>query len=310
MWDLLQRKAAGESLLSRARTLAALPAAQKAALSDWVQAVSTLSAQFQPAAAVWPVMRPLGTKQDWNAFKTLMESFYLTGFNYGLPYQADGTPTAAGGVTYAEYVRAFRTAHRLGRNTDAHEVCVLCGGHLGATPHVDHWVTKGVFPLLSVCDNNLLLTCSECNEAPNKGQKPVYSEGSFTDWFHPYLRPGNGTVQLEYVLPAFAVRCSAAPPDQRKATNLDVLLNLSSRWTKEFKAEYLKHQGLLQRRERRRIAQGQARHTLEDILDYVQQWAADLSPNEPHHAVHSVLSDALMQPARMRVWLAELALIT
>ena len=310
LWGLLQRIESGQTLLSRAQTIAALPAAQKIALATWVQAISALPAQFQPGAAVWPVTRPLASKQDWNAFKAMMESVYEKGFVDGLPYQGDGTPTAAGGVTYAEYVRAFRGAHRLNPNPHAREVCVLCGGPLGDTPHVDHWVTKGAFPLLSVCADNLQLICSTCNEAPNKGQKPVHSAGSFADWFHPYLRSGNGCVQLDYVPPAFAVRCAAAPADQPKASNLDGLLNLSSRWTREFKAEYAKHQDVLHRRERRRIALGQARHSLAEIQQHVQQWTATLSPSEPHHAVHSVLSHALMQPAREQAWLAELALIT
>jgi hypothetical protein len=310
LWSFLQRTESGQTLLSRAQTLAALSAVQKAALAAWVQAVSALPAHFQPGAALWPVTRPLDSKQDWNVFKALMESFYEKGFVKSLPYQADGTPTAAGGVKYVDYVQAFRAAHRLNPNPDAREVCVLCGGHLGDTPHVDHWVTKGAFPLLSVCADNLQMICSTCNEAPNKGQKPVHSGGSFMDWFHPYLRPGNDSVQLQYVLPAFAVQCSAALADQPKATNLDGLLNLSARWTREFKAEYANQLGVLRGRERRRIALGQARHSLADIQHHVQQWAADLSPNEPHHAVHSVLSHALMQPARTQAWSAELALIT
>jgi hypothetical protein len=310
LWSLLQRSSSGQTLLSRAQILAALPAAQKAALASWVQSVSALPAHFQPGAALWPVTRPLGSKQDWNVFKVLMESFYEKGFIDGLPYQADGTPTAAGGVTYEDYVQAFRAVHRLNPDPNAREVCVLCGGHLGETPHVDHWVTRGAYPLLSVCADNLLLICSTCNQAPNKGQKPVHSGGSFSDWFHPYLRPGNGSVQLNYVLPAFAVRSSAAPADQPKVNNLDGLLNLSSRWTREFKAEYAKQQDVLRGRERQRLALGQARHSLAEIQQHVQQWAADLSPSEPHHAVHSVLSHALMHPARTQAWLAELALIT
>ena len=43
---------------------------------------------------------------------------------------------------------------------------------------------------------NRTLICSTCNEAPNKGDKPVYSVGSFTDWFHPYFCPGNEALQL------------------------------------------------------------------------------------------------------------------
>ena len=95
---------------------------------------------------------------------------------------------------------------------------------------------------------NLTVICSSCNEAPDKGLKPVHSAGSFADWFHPYLRPGSGVFQLLYDSHAAAVHCSAvAPADQPKAVNLDRLLNLASRWTREFKAEYVKHQDILRR---------------------------------------------------------------
>lgn len=239
LWEFLQRIDAGQSLLSRAQALAAMPPAQKVALAGWVQTVSALQAQFQPAPTLWPVNRPVASEADWKAFKVLMEAFYEKAFKSvgGLPFQADGTPTAAGGVNYASYVGAFRIAHRLNAAPNAREVCVLCGGLLGDTPHVDHWIIKAAFPLLSVCADNLQLICSTCNEAPNKGDKPVHSNGSFADWFHPYLRPGTGTLQPEYALPELSVRCTAMSlADQHKVVKLDGLLNLSGRWTREFKA--------------------------------------------------------------------------
>lgn len=291
--------------------MAAMPAAQKAALAAWVQTVSALPMQFQPAPAQWPVNRPVASESDWKAFKVLMEAFYEKGFRGGLPYLPNGTPTAAGGVNYADYVSAFRNAHRLNPAPHAREVCVLCGGPLGDTPHVDHWIIKSAFPLLSVCADNLQLICSTCNEAPNKGDKPVHSAGSFADWFHPYLRPGNGALQLDYVLPELSVQCSAAPPaDQPKAAKLDALLNLASRWTREFKAEYARHQDVMSRREQRRIQNAQARHTQAEIQSYVQQWQADLVPSEPHHEVHQTLAAALQEPSRLAAWHSELGLVT
>ena len=312
LWEFLQRVDAGQSLLSRAQALAAMPAAQKAALAAWVQTVSALPTQFQPAPPLWPVNRPVASESDWKAFKVLMEAFYEKGFRGGrLPYLPSGTPTAAGGVNYADYVSAFRNAHRLNPAPHAREVCVLCGGRLGDTPHVDHWISKSAFPLLSVCADNLQLICSTCNEAPNKGEKPVHSAGSFADWFHPYLRPGNGALQLEYVLPEFSVQCSAATPaDQPKAAKLDALLNLASRWTREFKAEYAKHQDVMSRREQRRIRSAQARHTQAEIQSYVQQWQADLVPSEPHHEVHQTLAAALRDPSRLAAWHSELGMVT
>lgn len=309
LWTFLQRVDAGQSLLTHAQALAAMPVVEKTALSTWVQAVSALPAQFQPAPAPWPIIVPTVSPSAWKAFKALMEAFYEKAFKStgGLPYLADGTPTATGGVTYADYVKAFRDAHRLSPDPNGREVCVLCGSPLGDTPHVDHWIIKSAFPLISVCADNLQLICSTCNEAPNKGDKPVHSSGSFIDWFHPYLRPGNGYLQMNYVLPELSVRCQAGnAADQTKADNLNKLLNLGSRWTREFKAEYAKHQDVLRREERRRIQQAQARHTQGEILAYVRQWKLDLLPSEPHHEVHLMLAAALQEPSRIAAWHREL----
>ncbi|MFZ3391222.1 hypothetical protein [Buttiauxella gaviniae] len=311
LWGFLQRIEAGQTLLSRAQTVAAMPSTQKTALSTWIQTVAALATQFQPVSMPWPNNRPFASESDWIAFKTLFESFYKKGFESGLPYLPNGTPTVAGGVNYADYVRAFRNTHRLNPDPDAREVCVLCGGPLGDTPQVDHWVLESKFPLLSVCADNLCLICSTCNEAPNKGKKPVHSNGSFADWFHPYLRPGNGAVHLEYVLADLSVQCSSTTPaDQSKSVKLDELLNLSIRWTREFKAEYAKHQDALRRREQRRLQTAQARHSVADIQSYVQQWQEDLVHSEPHHEVHRTLALALQQPSRLAAWHRELGLVT
>lgn len=139
----------------------------------------------------------------------------------------------------------------------------------------------------------------------------MHSNGSFADWFHPYLRPGNGSVRLAYVLADFSVQCSAVTPaDQPKAAKLDALLNLSTRWTREFKAEYAKHQDVLNRRERHRVRNAQARHSVADVQSYVQQWQADLGHSEPHHEVHQTLAAALQQPSRLTAWHSELGLVT
>ncbi len=310
LWEFLQRKENERPLLDRALKVAAMPPARKVELRTWVHSVSTLALQFQPAPAAWPVICPLREKADWVEFKTLFRAFYEKGFRSGLPYSVDGRPIAAGGVTYAQFVQAFRDTHRLNPNPDAHEVCVLCGGPLGDTPPVDHWIAESNFPLLSMCDINLTVVCSTCNGTTNKGSKPVHTAGSFADWFHPYLRPANGTLQLSYDLHATAVQCSASTAvDQPKAENLDRLLNLSRRWTREFKAEYAKHQDVLRRNEARRVGATQARHTLQELGNYVQHWMENLSPSEPHHEVHAALGQAMIEPARMQAWLAELAAV-
>lgn len=310
LWGFLQSKKDKRPLLERAELVVAMPVAQKVALAAWVQAVSALTTQFQAAPPPWPITGPQTDPASWAAFRTLMEAFYDKGFSAGLPYAEDGTPVAAGGVTYAAFVDAFRVAHRLNPAPHARQVCILCGGPLGDTPHVDHWLIKSSFPLLSMCSDNLTLICSTCNEAPNKGDKPVHSAGSFSDWFHPYLHPGNGTFALTYDLHTAAVFCSASEPtNQAKVANLDGLLNLASRWTREFKAEYAKQQAVLKKQEERRIKAQQPRHTQQELVTHIQQWISDLLPSEPNYEVHALIGQALCEPARVRAWLSELAAV-
>lgn len=236
-----------------------------------------------------------------------MESFYEKGLRSGLPYRPDGTPVASGGVDYKYFVKSFREQHRLNTNPNAREVCVLCGGPL-EEPEVDRWIAKSAFPLLSVCTDNLLSICGKCNSTSNKGNKPVHNNGCFDDWFHPYHRHANGHLNLNYVLPGMKVECKANEPvDQPKVSNLDHLLNLTSRWTREFKAEYANHQDILRQREQNSIHNGTNRHSQDDIQKYIQGWKADLVPTKPHYEIHSLLSDALLEPARLAAWATELS---
>ncbi|WP_303722701.1 hypothetical protein [Malonomonas rubra] len=311
LWHFLQRLDAGQPLLTHAQTIAALPDDRKTVLCVWVHSVSAVEMQFHPVPPAWPVARPGVGEAVWKAFKILMEAFYEKGLRSGLPYLPDGTPVATAGITYKNFVQIFRDAHRLNSDTDAREVCVLCGGPLGQTPEVDHWVAKSAFPLLSVCADNLLPICGECNSTSNKGEKAVHSNGSFVDWYHPYFRPANGSLHLEYVLPKLTVKCkSTQPADQPKVENLNNLLHLADRWTREFKAEHARHLGTLRRREQNRIQKSQTRHTQAEIQDYFHQWKnTDLLPSEPHYEVHQLLCDAMQEQCRLAAWEKELELV-
>lgn len=310
LWAFLARIESGNSLLQRAEILAAMSAVDKKCLRDWANTVSDVASQFVPKPPVWPVERPAIPEKSWKAFKELMEAFYEKGLRSGLPYADDGTPTATNGVSYSQFVQAFREAHRLNPHPDAREVCVLCGGPLGQTPEVDHWINKGAYPLLSVCADNLLPGCGECNSSSNKGAKSVHSQGSFADWFHPYLRHANGGIRLDYDVRTLSITASATnSADSAKVANLDKLLNLASRWTREFKAEYAEQQDVLLRRERRRKSNNQPGQTQADILAHIQTIHDDLSPSKPHHEVHSVLVSALLDQARLAAWQTELGLV-
>jgi hypothetical protein len=299
LWQLLAGSTGTKALLQQAKRIADLPQADKDGLRQWIDAVSALAQHFGPTPpAAMPVNPPNGwgsRHECWAAFKALMVAFYEEGLRDGLPYAANGTPTADSAlrVNYAQFVWEFRAAHRLDPYPDAREVCVLCGGPL-ALPAVDHWLAKTAFPLLAVCADNLLPICGECNTAPQKGQKAVHTGGAFTDWFHPYLRHANGAIQLRWDGDKLRVQvASATPADAIKVQNLDGLLNLGKRWTREFKAEYRR----LQREAQRQYAADV--HALQQrLIDYRQS----LSPAEPHHEVHALLVEAVLDPARLHAF--------
>lgn len=296
LWGLIAGVTGQKALLDKARRIADLQAGEKVGLAQWIHAVCTLSQHFGP---VVPAPLPFDPPNNWGArherwrdFKALLVAFYEEGLTEGLPYEANGAPTADQTlrITYAHFIREFRAAHRLDPHPDAREVCVLCGGPL-VQPAVDHWMAKAHFPLFAVCADNLLPICAECNEAPQKGQRPVHTNGVFADWFHPYRRHANGALQLRYETAKFAIRVdSTTAADTQKVRNLDELLNLAERWTREFKAEYRRLQREVQRRGGMSVAQLQQRFT---------EYRDSLSPAEPHHEVHLQVAAAVLDPARL-----------
>lgn len=299
LWHLLAGTSGTKALLDKAKRIADLPPADKTGLQQWIQTVNALAQHFGPTPpAALPVDPPnhWGSRDErWASFKALMVVFYEEGLRGGLPYAANGAPTGdvALRVSYDQFVREFRAAHRLDSHPNARDVCVLCGGAL-VLPAVDHWLAKTAYPLLAVCADNLMPICGECNVAPQKGQKDVHTGGAFSDWFHPYLRHANGAIRLRYDEATPSVRVeSATPSDAVKVQNLNDLLNLSERWTREFKAEYRRLQREAQRRQIGNVQALQQR-----LMEYRQ----DLSAAEPHHEIHALLAEALLDPARLQAF--------
>jgi hypothetical protein len=315
LWDFLDRTVAKQKLLQKAVEIADIDAVEKQGLTNWINEVSNLVQHFGPnpplTAPGFPAQIPNrwdDKSPPWISFKTLFIAFYERGFTKGgLPYRSDGTPTdvKADQVTYAKFVAEFRTTHKLDAHPDAREVCVLCGGEL-KEQEVDHWVSKANFPLLSVCGDNLLPICGECNAGDDtKGRKPVHSSGNFADWFHPYLRPASGMLALEYQLPEMAISCVAIQAaDQLKVNNLNELLNLGIRWTREFKAEHRKKQKEAADRKQR----GRGPHDLAELQAWLTDYRDSLVQSEPNYEVHKALAAAMLEPARLASWSSALGL--
>lgn len=309
LWWLLARIHNKNPLLNSAQATADLSPGEKQGLMQWIQAVSQVDQHFGATPhTVLPATPPNGWRTrsgSWPVFCAVMNAFYEEGFKSGLPYQSDGTPTADNAlrVGYEQFKREFRQAHRLDPHPDAREVCVLCGGPF-TQPQVDHWIAKVHIPILAVCADNLLPVCSECNQAPQKGQKPVHTNGSFSEWFHPYFRHANGEITLRYDEPSFCVRAeSVSPGYAQKVKNLDALLNLGDRWTREFKAEYRRLQRELEMRAKRKRERLHAGLNENELQAHMAQYRDRLSRDEPYFEVHQRVVDAMLSPSRQQAFL-------
>lgn len=306
LWHLLGRKLDKKPLLIHAKRLADLNIRDKTSLKQWVMQTSDVGGYFAlvPNVHLLPVASPLSTDDDWTALQKLMEAFYNKGLRDGLPYRADGTVTEDKTlqVTYECFKKDFLQMHKIDTDPDARETCVVCAAELGKA-HVDHWVGKAEFPLLSVCADNLIPMCDDCNEAPNKGTAKVHTGGSFQEWFHPYKRPPSGKfgLKLHPVNLEFQLQ-SIDPADAPRVTNLNTLFNLTTRWEKEARAEYRKVQRSLERRQ----VENKALLTCHEIDKVLLDLAKTLCEAEPNHEVHAALYQVICDPARMIAWQSEL----
>lgn len=310
LWAFLQGKHKTKPHLNRAQYIADLDSDTKEKLKDWIIATTNIRVYFSsiPNHAKIPVEKPFARQENgdnhWSNLKELMEAFYLKGLNEGLAYLPDGTPTAEKkqASNYQTFRSNFIKAHQLDAHEYARQVCVICSGELH-NPSVDHWIAKADFPLLSVCADNLVPICGECNQSPNKGTKEVHTDGSFDDWYHPYLRHPNGSLHISYDSTIFGVKLeSCRPSDKEKASNLNQLFNLEERWTREFKSEYRKLFNSIIMRQKKR-----GTHlTLEELLNQLDNWADGLSPEQPHFEVHQALAATLHDAERLIVWHGEL----
>lgn len=296
LWSFLHPRADQTRLLTAAILVASHTAAERLRLLAWLDIVANVGAQFHANPPQWTA--PPEDLPQWLAFKELMLAFYEKLNNRGLPFDSNGNPTAGSGVTYKQFVKEFLQDH-----SDC--VCVVCGGYLGNV-QVDHWIGKANYPALSIAPDNLLPMCHQCNESPGKGTKPVFAVGAvhaFEDWFHPYHRSGHGRVRLQYEPQRFCVVTTAMyAADDERTSNLDKLIKLSDRWTREFKAEYRKKQ----KEFRQLIAAGHLQRNRPTIDGELQRCLVALVEDSPHYHVHRVLLECVREPARLDAWLSEL----
>ncbi|AAY92234.1 conserved hypothetical protein [Pseudomonas protegens Pf-5] len=310
LWGFLNKKLNRHKLLERAAHLAELNDTQKDRLRDWINATSRIGRYFEaaPIAPAMPVGYPFAgdpyAKAHQKNLQDLMEAFYNKGLKDGLPYLADGTPTGERSslLKYQHFCDSFLALHKGDKDQDARHVCVMCGGEL-RNVEVDHWIPKSAYPLLAVCAENLVPICGECNGPQNKAAHPVHSGGSFEEWFHPYRRNPAGTLKLEFNDTKLSVMLkSTRAADAQRVHNLNRLLHLEDRWTRELKGENRKLYKSILTRQRK----NDAPTTTQSLYQQVKDWTNGLSQTEPNYEVHQALAKALCDPRRIAAWKRDL----
>jgi hypothetical protein len=295
LWNFLLPRRDKTRLLDAARDVADATRLEKQSLLAWINVAGNVAAQFQPVPPSWSASPEHLPK--WSKFKELMLGFYKKGFNNGLPFDSEGNP-AVDGVSYKQFVDEFKQLH-------GEQSCVICGGPLGRAPHVDHWVNEASFPVLSIAPDNLLPMCQDCNEAPAKGQKPTFALGvnAFAAWFHPYHRAANGRFELQYDVHQLTVRPHPLDPtESTRVNNLDQLFQLTSTWTRTFKAKYLNCSKSL----RQHIDNGDLAADVVSVAEKLAGWHSDLVPDEPHYLVHGALLRCAQEQDRLAILVDEL----
>jgi len=296
LWRFLHPRRDQLRLLNAATAVADQPVNEKQSLLAWINVVVDIAAQFQANPQAWP--DPLKDLPQWSNFKTLMLGFYDKLDSSGVPFDALGNATSTNKTTYSQFVSDYKALH-------GDRICVFCEGPF-IKPQVDHWVDKASYPILSISPANLLPICSDCNEAPAKGSLDTFSPGeseAFSDWFHPHHRTGVGYVDMEYHDRTLDIKAVTTDDDyQDHVENLDSILILSERWTKEYKAQYVELQKELQQYVDHKIIGANEN----DIQSRIAEKMIGLVDGSPHEKVRRLLYGCVQEPARLSSWAVEL----
>lgn len=236
----------------------------KILILDWYNQSFNFVTHFSPNPSfqTWPTSHTI-PQTEWNYLRIVLEKFYKELYRKGLPFKPDGTVTSK----LAERLNREYIANRF-KDENLHNVCPLCEGEI-KNPRVDHWISKSDYPSLSLSPENLFPICHDCN-SDYKGEKPVYENSAtpFSNWFHPYLFSAENEIKLKYenhIVKLFSKNIL----HQNKVTNLDNLLKLAFRWTKEFQNQKELYQRNIKRKKKlKKNANG---INIIDILDEMKE---------------------------------------
>lgn len=279
----------GASILERMQNIAALPVATKHQLlqhfNNNLQYIDAFDNAKNP-----PATRPLDHGMPHDAdkkYRAFLEIFYDPVF-----YRSKGYPVDTdGNINDATRFHKDIFLDRCHKINDDLRVCPLCDGSLDGS-QVDHWLPKKYFPELSCQPHNLIEICQACNSRSNKGEKLTLTNGDatpFDDWFHPYLRPANGKFTIRIQLKGVPQLQGGNAQDAIRLSKLDSLINLQSRWAKEYRTQIKRIEGKIRGCKRR--GETFTTHSLKSLIEDWRDAVQDQIGLETHAMLEqSVLS--------------------
>ncbi|MEN6413442.1 MAG: hypothetical protein ABFC84_11920 [Veillonellales bacterium] len=225
----------GKSMLNRMQTVASLSIADKRALVNHYKRNIRYSEAFGSTNPSPPAVAPLPNGLSTlaaTAYSDFFEMFYAPIFYDQKGYSINAIDLNGERFTRNKYLTAYHAAN------DNLKVCPLCDGGMDGA-ELDHWMAKKYLPELNCYPQNLVEICGACNKRTNKGEKLVFDKETadpFSKWFHPYLRPAVGLFTVDRQERKVRLVSDNASIQER-LDKLDNLINLSKRWSQEWKTQ-------------------------------------------------------------------------
>ncbi len=277
------------SILDRARAVAALSDADKQSVIVRYQANIRYAEAFDDAIPPPPVTKPLPaglSKTTALVYRGFFDMFYAPIF-----YKDKGYPIEAADLNGEQFNKNnyLKEYHRANPKL---KVCPLCDGGMDGA-ELDHWLAKKHLPELNCHPQNLVEICSACNGRTNKGEKLVLDDGvtePFKQWLHPLLQ--TATEEFEIDRPGYRVKLVSDDANtQTKLDNFGRLINLGSRWSREWNTQIDRVQAKI----RHLVRRG---HSLDEISlrTKVESWRDDAKA-EIGLAAYSVLEVHVLSSA-------------
>ena len=284
---------AGRSVLARMQAVAGLPAPDRQALLGHYRVNLRFHEAFDEHLEPPPPTTPLPDRLSApaaGAYRNFFEMFYAPIFYRDKGYPIDADDLNGEPFTRDHYLHAYRATN------DRTLVCPTCDGSMEGA-ELDHWLAKRHLPELNCHPENLVEICGACNGSANKGQKLALDGAApdpFDDWFHPHLRSAADAydISVEAGRPQLV---SSRPKAQTRLDTFSALVNLSSRWKNEYRAQFKGIELRLRHHRRRGRTFDEA-----DLLSQLDSWKADAEAEQglrPHKLLETALLSVALDPS-------------